>query len=235
MIIAIIQGILAGIVSAERIDNFKYRKGVIDHSMRILETTSLQRLQWTERGGESFQMKQRDGQHKTAADILSYPNITLNEIVTIINQLGNENNNIEMKDFQVPVIAFDTVEATCKYYHYLTRQTDEMAKYRKNSYVTIPNDITFNHETFPSFSSEELEKLRLFRPSTLHEAGQIQGITPHTLVYLQNYLSKLRRAKNNASDKESNMLIAAGAGAGLSVNSNISYKNQSETNDNEDY
>jgi tRNA uridine 5-carboxymethylaminomethyl modification enzyme len=65
-----------------------------------------------------------------------------------------------------------------------------MAKWRKSSNVRLPHDLSYDRETFPSFSAEELEKLSANRPETIHAAGQIQGITPHAVIYLHNYILK---------------------------------------------
>lgn len=57
----------------------------------------------------------------------------------------------------------------------------------------IPVDLEYTHEALPSMSSEELEKLRMVRPETFAAASQMQGLTPHSLVYLFNHVT--RRAK----------------------------------------
>ena len=162
----------------------------------------------------AFHMIQKDGKHKTAADVLSMPNITLSQIITIINQLGKNNNNIELSTFNVSNLVYDTVEATCKYANYLTRQSDEMSRYKRNNFISIPNDILYTHSIFPSFSSEELEKLSFHRPVTIHEASQIQGVTPHSLVYLQNYITKRKRSNTTTSTTVStNVTTSVGGGA----------------------
>lgn len=57
----------------------------------------------------------------------------------------------------------------------------------------IPSDVVYTHEKLPSMSSEELEKLNAVRPETFAAASQIQGMTPHSLVYLYNHVT--RRSK----------------------------------------
>ena len=75
---------------------------------------------------------------------------------------------------------------------------------------TNPNDLPtpphillyiyrYTAEAFPAFSAEELERLTKERPATLHAASQMEGLTPHTLVYLQNYINKRRKTKKKES------------------------------------
>ncbi|CAN0245644.1 unnamed protein product, partial [Discosporangium mesarthrocarpum] len=92
-----------------------------------------------------------------------------------------------------PDFARETVEATCKYMNYLDRQIREMESWRKNQNCRIPPDMEYTHENLPSLSMEELEKLRAARPETFAAAGQLQGLTPHSLVYLYHHVS--RRSK----------------------------------------
>ena len=54
----------------------------------------------------------------------------------------------------------------------------------------IPADIEYTHDLLPSMSSEELEKLNTVRPETFAAASQMQGITPHSLVYLYNHVTR---------------------------------------------
>lgn len=57
----------------------------------------------------------------------------------------------------------------------------------------IPADIEYTHERLPSMSSEEIEKLNQVRPETFAAASQMQGITPHSLVYLYNHVTRRKK------------------------------------------
>ena len=104
--------------------------------------------------------------------------------------------------FEVPFLVYDTVEATSKYSKYLTRQEDEMSKWKKAALVALPVDLDYSRENFPSLSSEELEKLKLAQPSTLHAASQISGVTPNALVFLHNFVSKGRNRRASSTARQ---------------------------------
>ena len=64
--------------------------------------------------------------------------------------------------------------------------------------------ICVYRETFTSFSAEEIEILNRHRPDTIHAASQLQGITPHTIIYLYNFLTRkkhygLRKTSNTTT------------------------------------
>ncbi len=67
---------------------------------------------------------------------------------------------------------------------------------RRGGSVPLPVDIEYTHEEFPSFSHEELERLRRERPVNLHAASLMEGLTPHTLVYLHNFVTRKNKNKS---------------------------------------
>ena len=69
--------------------------------------------------------------------------------------------------------------------------------------MRIPPDLEYEHELFPTFSKEELEKLSKVRPETFADASKISGVTPQSLVYLYHHVTRRnqkrdRRAKSKA-------------------------------------
>jgi tRNA uridine 5-carboxymethylaminomethyl modification enzyme len=194
------KGIDYGIVSQERQDHLRARELGISGTLSTLKSISLPRTEWAVYG-EDYHMRQKDGKHKNAIEVLSMPNITLSHMIECIRDLGTKRNDPHLSQFEVSPLVFDTVEATAKYSNYLARQEDEMAKWRRSGAMIIPPDIVFTHDNFPAFSAEELEKLRASRPATLHEASQLQGLTPHTLVYLYNYVSRGKHVRAKAAGR----------------------------------
>lgn len=125
--------------------------------------------------------------------------------------IGASRGDEELSSFSVDHVVFDTVEASAKYANYLSRQDDEMARWRKSGHVVIPLDVQYSHEVFPSMSSEEIEQLTRHKPRTMHEASQLQGLTPHALVYLHNYITRGRYMK---AKWEAKQLVGAATGSG---------------------
>jgi tRNA uridine 5-carboxymethylaminomethyl modification enzyme len=205
-------GIANHLVSHERKEAFNDRSNRINSAVVVLQSFILPRNEWSA-CGPAFNIAQREGNKKDAFDILSLPDVTLAQMIPIMNEKGkkwletpptpkkNEDPEViteeqlqkwkEFSEFQVPSVVFDTVEATGKYFPYLSRQEQEMNQYRKIHAIQIPwEKLEINHATFPSFSNEEIELFNRYRPETLSAASNIQGITPNTLVYLFNYIQK---------------------------------------------
>jgi tRNA uridine 5-carboxymethylaminomethyl modification enzyme len=197
------KGYEAGLVGVERLLHLAEREEQLDRAMGVLQTFKLPRLSWASHGPE-FHLSHGDGRHKTAAEMLGMVDVELSKVAGIVrlgaqvNATSGDNNQNEpaaareFGDFSVSPLIYDTLEAEAKYASYLSRQESEMTKWRKNAYIPIPEDMVYSQDTFPSLSNEEREKLNHFRPTTLHAASQLQGITPGTVIYLQNYLTHKR-------------------------------------------
>jgi hypothetical protein len=133
-----------------------------------------------------------DGQKKTAANILSFANVTLADIHRTVRAVspapseGSEEESLLEISSQIA----DTVEANCKYYLYLSRQETEISRFRSEGGMPIPRDVDYTQAAFPALSGEELEKLRLHRPETLHHASLIEGMTSAGLVYLHHFVKR---------------------------------------------
>lgn len=200
------KGHMAGLVGDARMQFLEHREAELVRCSTILDTVMLPRQSWAV-FGEHFRMRQGDGQKKSANEVLSMPNISLDDIVAAIQKIGKGETGLPdtiappvdeiLATFTVPRAVHDTLEASAKYRNYLSRQEEEMERWKAGAFVKIPNTLKYNRATFPSFSSEELEKLAYHRPETLHAASQLQGITPHSLVYLHNYIT---RGKGRVTD-----------------------------------
>ncbi|TFJ82670.1 hypothetical protein NSK_006094 [Nannochloropsis salina CCMP1776] len=200
------KGYGAGLVGTDRLAALREREETVKHALTQLETFVLPVRTWMQLEGlKGLEMSVRDGAPKAAAEVLSLKDITLSAMETVMAQVApglpvdEERGERHVRIVPTPEVCQETVEAVCKYRAYLERQEKEMEAWRRNSALRIPMDIVYSRENFPSLSAEEIQKLAAQRPSTFHAASQISGITPHSLVYLFNYVTK--RSKNERAQK----------------------------------
>ena len=121
----------------------------------------------------------RDGQRRIAFELLSYPTLGLSELARIWPQLASID----------PKIACQ-LETDAKYAVYLSRQTADIASYRRDESFELPEGL--DYAALKGLSHEMRQKLQALRPATIGQAGRIDGITPAALTLL---VAHVRRAK----------------------------------------
>jgi tRNA uridine 5-carboxymethylaminomethyl modification enzyme len=122
----------------------------------------------------------KDGQRRSAFELLSYPDIGMADVARIWPGMG------ELE----PKIA-EQIEIDAKYDVYLDRQAADVESYRRDENLVLPDDI--DYATLPGLSNEVRHKLQAHRPRTVGQAGRIDGITPAALTLL---VAHLRRGNN---------------------------------------
>lgn len=83
------------------------------------------------------------------------------------------------------------VEISAKYWGYVRRQEQEVAKLSKVGSIRIP--ATFDYTACPQLRREAQDKLSRIRPHDLGQAGRVSGITPSDLAVLMLYLKEPER------------------------------------------
>jgi len=124
----------------------------------------------------------RDGQRRSAFELMAYPEIGFNEVRTIWPELGA----IE------PAIAVH-LEIDAKYDVYVRRQSEDVDAFRRDEGLVL-GDI--DYAVVPGLSNEARAKLASAKPWTIGQAGRIDGMTPAALGVLAAYLRReARRSK----------------------------------------
>lgn len=205
------------VTDEERIAAVEAREYLIDDRVQKLRSFDMKVTEWAEKGGRDLmggsQMTKKTGTKKTAEEVLQMPKVTLKNVEDIMVEVDRERRGQRALDgeevdesFELtgsPASVFDSVEAIVKYRSYVDRQERDMESWRKAQGMRIPPDIEYEHELFPTFSKEELEKLANVRPETFADASKISGVTPQSLVYLYHHVTRRnqkrdRRAKSKA-------------------------------------
>jgi tRNA uridine 5-carboxymethylaminomethyl modification enzyme len=123
----------------------------------------------------------KDGQRRSAFELLAYPEIGWTEVRGIWPALSAID----------PAIAVH-VEIDAKYDVYLKRQTADVDAFRRDEGLIL-SDV--DYAVVPGLSNEARSKLEAARPRTVGQAGRLDGLTPAALGILAAYLRREARKK----------------------------------------
>jgi tRNA uridine 5-carboxymethylaminomethyl modification enzyme len=124
-----------------------------------------------------------DGQRRNVSQLLAYPDVAFDQLVAIWPELS-----------VWPASVREQVEIEASYAGYLERQAADVAAFRRDEDLALAEDL--DYAQVGSLSSEAREKLSAIRPSTLGQAGRIEGVTPGALTAL---LAHVRRRTSSAA------------------------------------
>jgi len=173
------KGIAIGCVGAERAAAFSAKKAALDDGRRLAESLSITPSQ-AERHGV---LLNKDGQRRTAMDLLAYPHVGLSEAIRVWPQLGEIPQNIAQQ-----------IEIDAKYAVYLDRQAADVAAFRRDEAMELPDSLDFGQMT--SLSMEVRQKLESIRPRTVGQAGRIDGVTPAALTLIAAHIRRGGKRKS---------------------------------------
>jgi tRNA uridine 5-carboxymethylaminomethyl modification enzyme len=125
----------------------------------------------------------RDGQRRSAFELMAYPDVGWTEVRTIWPELSAID----------PGIATH-LEIDAKYDVYLKRQTADVDAFRRDEALVL-GDI--DYDLVPGLSNEARGKLAAARPRTVGQAGRLDGMTPAALAILAAYLRREARRKTS--------------------------------------
>jgi tRNA uridine 5-carboxymethylaminomethyl modification enzyme len=170
------RGIAIGCIGVERTKAFSEKSLALKAAREFADSVSL-----TPKEGEPHGLTlNKDGHRRTAFELLSYPNITIDALAKIWPQFSA----------LAPKIA-EQIEIDAKYDVYLSRQNADIASYRRDESFTLPDD--FDYASLPGLSNEAKQKLMTHRPRTIGHASKIDGMTPAALTLLVAHVKRGRR------------------------------------------
>ena len=123
----------------------------------------------------------RDGQRRSAFELLAYPEIGWSEVRSIWPQLSAIDPDIATH-----------LEIDAKYDVYLKRQLADVEAFRRDEGLVLGE---VDYSLVPGLSNEVRVKLQAARPWTVGQAGRIDGMTPAALGILAAYLRREARRK----------------------------------------
>ncbi len=164
-----------GLVNDDRWQKFNTKREAITGERSRLEST---RIHPDTDAGERANgyLKQPLTRDQSLAELLRRPEIGYRHIA-----------DIGAAHAEDPVVA-DQVEIEIKYEGYISRQTDEIERLRRNEHTALPVDL--DYDAIGGLSNEIKQKLKTVRPETVAQASRIQGVTPAAVSQLLVHLKK---------------------------------------------
>ncbi|WP_299648960.1 tRNA uridine-5-carboxymethylaminomethyl(34) synthesis enzyme MnmG [uncultured Jannaschia sp.] len=172
-------GIKLGCVSESRAHAFSKRQEELEAYRAMLQTESVEvaevRLGSTKSLGVSAT--------KTAYALMSRYNVAPETIESAIPKAKGYSLDVRRE-----------ISADAQYEPYLERQQRDIAGFRQNESILIPDWMDF--DAVDGLSNEIKQKLNLTKPRTLGQASRLEGMTPAALLLL---LSVVRRSSSHAA------------------------------------
>ena len=175
------KGIDIGCVGGERARAFKEKITALNDARDFAKSNSITPKE-AERHGIALN---KDGQRRTAFEILSYPNISMADAARVWPRLATLDAKIA-----------EQIEIDAKYDVYLSRQAADVAAYRRDENFALPDD--FDYASLPGLSNEVKQKLQMHRPRTIGHASRIDGITPAALTLIVAHVRRKKPAAKSA-------------------------------------
>jgi tRNA uridine 5-carboxymethylaminomethyl modification enzyme len=166
-------GLAAGSVGGERAAAFAAKSKTLADGEALLKSLALTPDEAAKRG----LIVNRDGRKRSAYELLAYPDIDLATLARVWPEIGRLDARIA-----------EQLAVDARYAVYLKRQEIDIAAFRKEEGIAIPQDFAF--EGIAGLSTELRHKLERDRPASLGQAARLDGMTPAALLLLLAHLKK---------------------------------------------
>jgi tRNA uridine 5-carboxymethylaminomethyl modification enzyme len=170
------KGVALGCVGAERARAHRQKMAALEAARAMARALTLTPTEGDRRG----LTLRKDGQRRSAFELLSYPDIGIGDLARIWPAFGELDHRIAAQ-----------IEVDAKYDVYLSRQAADVVSYRRDENLVLPDDV--DYAVLPGLSNEVRHKLQAHRPRTIGQAGRLDGITPAALTLLAAYLRRAHR------------------------------------------
>jgi tRNA uridine 5-carboxymethylaminomethyl modification enzyme len=160
-------GIRIGCVGKNRESMYRAKMTALSDAKALAQSLWLERKH-TEQLGLPIN---QDGRKRSAFELLSYPHMTIANLQRLWPELA-----------RVPPKIAEQLKTEAKYAVYLDRQAADVAAYRRDENLELPEALDYGEVR--GLSHEIRQKLETIRPRTIAQAARIDGVTPAALTLL---------------------------------------------------
>ncbi len=171
-------GIKTGCVSSSRENIFNFKINKLKYDFTTVKSKSISPSKLNKFGIPI----NHDGKKRSAFELLSFNNISFDDIVKIWPEMDLIDN-----------ASREQIIIESQYAGYLKRQRDDIDDFKKDEELILPNNMDYKY--VGSLSNEIVEKLSLIKPPTLGAASRISGITPAAIIALLRHVRKKKNQK----------------------------------------
>ena len=172
------KGIALGCVGEVRKSAFRKKIAALEAARSLAKSLTITPTE-ADRHGLALN---RDGQRRSAFDLMSYPNLGFADVARIWPELSQFDDKTS-----------EQLEIDAKYAVYLDRQAQDIESYRRDESFALAEDLDYGAIT--GLSNEIRHKLTTAKPRTIGHAGKIDGMTPAALTLLVAHVRRKGRAR----------------------------------------
>lgn len=166
-------GIKVGVVGKNRREKWGEKKQQINQARNMLNSLKASPNQ-LEKHGININ---KDGKVRTALQLLSLQNITINDIEKVWPEVSSITATVKQQ-----------MEIESLYDGYMSRMEQDINAFKKDEALKIPTEIIYS--AVGGLSNEIVEKLSTHKPATIGSASRIPGITPASIIAILHYIRK---------------------------------------------
>jgi tRNA uridine 5-carboxymethylaminomethyl modification enzyme len=159
------KGVALGCVGAEREAAWRGARDRLEHARALLRDLTATPPVLEAHGLAVNQ----DGVRRSAFELAAQARFPISALARMWPELA-----------RIPAELVPRLEADAKYAVYLDRQAEDVARYRREDAMLIPDDL--DYARISGLSTELREKFAAVRPKSLGQAGRIEGMTPAALA-----------------------------------------------------
>ena len=159
------RGLALGCVGAERAAAWRRTRDRLAHARTLLAEAIASPTVLASHGLAVNQ----DGVRRSAFELAAQPQFPISTLARVWPELAG-----------VPAELVPRLKADAKYAVYLDRQAEDVARYRRDDAMALPDDLDYSR--ISGLSTELREKFLGVRPRSLGQAGRIEGMTPAALA-----------------------------------------------------
>lgn len=163
-----------GLVDEHRMNRYRQKKQLKEDLVKLISKTSVRDLGTANAILESVGSAPLK-QSVKARDILSRPNIGINDISCFVPEIRTFfDSQTITPDFALEIL--ESAEVEIKYDGYIRRENEQASKARRLEGIRIAGHLDYS--SISSLSIEARQKLQRIQPTTIGQASRIPGVSP---------------------------------------------------------